>query len=289
MELVGGRPVLLTDINALLPRCSVLLSLPAFGRLTPETVVSSNSIGYFSASWTALGSYSTELWRTAFRNWTRLESLQIEGNPTWFPCNDHLTNDGAYLPSLRMLSFKALRAERIPIPPTTPNTLHTISISNCLINDTAPFLILILRHSESLRRLYIGYTSGAGSEMLTELLPHLRGLETLIIQDSGVILSDNVFLHLPLSLVKISFRIRIWVDAPLLFGAFQTFILSETIKPRLRMTEISFTMGESTRARIDERWTLFARHNMRQDVRILFPKRGEDEDLPKWARLDDEL
>jgi hypothetical protein len=283
MQLDEGQPVLLTEINAILPCCSVLLSLPGFGRLIPESVVSSNSIGNFAASSGSSGLYSKELWETAFSNWTRLESLQIEGNPLWFPYNDYIADDGAYLPSLRVLSLKALR-DPFPIPPTTPNTLHSICLSYCLFQDIPQFITLIQRHSESLRRLYIGFSFGGWSEMLTELLPHTRRLETVIIQDQGEVFSGDTFRHLPPSLLKISLIMSAWVSTALSFDTFYTFILNETSKPRLWMIEIGLMGGAETWSRTDQRWVSFARSNVRQDLRIMFPKRGEDGDLPSWAR-----
>jgi hypothetical protein len=123
------------------------------------------------------------------------------------------------------------------------------------------------------------------NEMLMELISRLPRLETLILCDTGVFLSDDILHHLPKSLLEISFTMGTLCE-PISFDAFQTFIQTMRERTCLRTVEFRLLGEEAMWARIEKRWASFARHNKRKYVHVMFPKRGEEQTLPNWARLD---
>jgi hypothetical protein len=273
-------------VRAVLPRCTVFISIPEYKyHIFSEEMVSADIMQFLVIRCEVLVRYSNRRGMSAFSRFTHLQALQIEGSlHSRFPCVDAKGGD-AYLPSLRMLRLKSVH-NHIPIPLTTLNTLHTICISNCSGFTDATFFDLIRRHSVSLRRLYISgttFTTDTPSHTLSTALSCLSGLESLIIHDMGVFLVDDILLHLPPPLIQLSLEMQAW--EPISLPVFQTFLKSKaSSNPMLQNIDIIWK--DKNRRAMDERWLLFAHYNTRSDIRFLFPRMGERLDLPNWARLD---
>jgi hypothetical protein len=281
------------DFRDLLPRCTVLIPIPEpLFTNAPQMVIVSDLIGFLVIGLDSLDSYSTEMWRTGFRSWTRLQAMQIQGTPLWFPSNYSEGDDDTYLPSLRILRLSWTLQDHVPIPPTTPNTIHTLCISNCPTFSEVAFLNLIHRHSASLRRLYIANTyfvtdSATSCHPLMTALSHLQNfkLESLIIHDMGASLSEDSLLHLPPSLIEVSLACH--ASAPIPFTAFQTFLQARGGNTTPRDIEIILKRVDFAAPAIDKRWSAFARRNKQPGLRVIFLKSGAQLSLPNWACMDD--
>jgi hypothetical protein len=274
----------------LLPNCTLLVRVggPGFELYrVPETVVSSDFISYLMIYPSSPDYYSTALWRTGFRSWTRLEVLQISGNPNWFSYDDGFREDEVYLPSLRVLKCRTLRNSPIPIPPITPNSIHTLCFVNCNLEEAA-VINLIRRHSSSLRRLYIADTSfvsdSALGHTLVTALSHLQSLESLVIHNMGVHSPETILLRLPRSLISVSVTIPAREPVPWL--TFYNFLCARGTDSTLRDVEI-IIMSAKAQTRIDKNWIKTAQGNEQPGLRLLFLKSGAQLDLPNWACMGD--
>jgi hypothetical protein len=156
--------------------------------------------------------WGPEQWMVAIRHWTNLQSLELSFGGFLFPTQEFA--DAAHrehvLPALKMLTlddgYLHNCAADLITPPSTPNTLHTLSIS-CRTDtaDNIPnFSGLLVRHSESLRclRLFSVQFSEHVRPIFDDLGSMLPRLESLLISGTRYfrVPSSPTFPHLSLTL-----------------------------------------------------------------------------------------
>jgi hypothetical protein len=186
--------------------------------------------------------------------------------------DDSSEEDDDFLPSLRILRFRLIHG-RLPIPPATANTLHTLCFVNCSGLHETQFLDVIRRHSESLRRLCVSrvrFPTGTLIRRLITALSHLQSLESLVINTNGGWLAEPILPHLPPSLIELSIASDL---EPFSFTAFQTFLQTKRKNPTIEV----IIKNPNFSPRIDKRWRSFPR---RPDAWVLFPRNSERVSIP---------
>jgi hypothetical protein len=275
--------VSLSEIKTVLPRCTVFLTIiPGATRMSPERVTSSDCVGYLRAGWDQMEGYTRDMWISAFTNWTRLEVLHIQASLVSFFPFDVAEQDGLFLPSLRVLRLRMMR-EVIPIPPTSPNTLHTLCLVSLEGLTAEPFLALIHRHSYSLRRLhvaYVGFDYMAPHSILTDAVSQLRGLESLFIHRADQYLLDTIYPVLSVTLAELSLVAD--CRRPPTYAVFREFVLAPHRSLRAIMMDLR---GGNPRSNSGKEWASLARTSKERTVQILFNSYSEVFSLPPWARL----
>jgi hypothetical protein len=268
------------EFGALFPNCTIYMSMPPdLDHVKSLLPAHMNYLGYLRVG----QCYPEWIWRDGFRNWSRLQFLEIkggkDGTPGYHPQEHYLE---PLLPSLRILKLRGTRG--LPLPPTTPKTLHTLVIVGCLNIDGSMFRDLMSRHSASLRRIYIQYntfTSGDTNSHFVDLLDHSTSVRDLIIHDSDP-LPASFFNSVPNSLIDITFSARVTTE---LFNQCQTLLLNRHKAPRLRVVSI-YTRGDSLEVeplKLRTRWDGLIQMGKEDGIEFFFYTRYM-RPLPRWAR-----
>jgi hypothetical protein len=218
------------EFSSLLPCCTIFTSVFGWFRGDAKLLAQSDCLGYLQVGDGAGMVISPEFWTTGFENWTRLRVLEMEGHQKPFP-NDFAAEGSSLLPSLRVLKLsRSQTAGGLPIPPTTPNTLHTLIVSNC-------------EHSLSLRRVMFRKSFTADNNILQDdTFALLRSLESLVLHDFHPF-PRKYFLSLTTSLTVIIF------SSPLSnasFDCLQSLLETRFKGSRLQRIEM-YTYGGSLR------------------------------------------
>jgi hypothetical protein len=194
----------------LLPNCKIYL-LPRRDGSTPSEALagSKNIAGIHIKDFPWL----PEVWSPAFTRWIGLEDLRlyVSSYQPSFPPAETQEYD-VWLPSLRTLKLSMM--EKWTLPPTTPNTIHTLVIHSFTPRVYAqPFIDFVRRHSSSLRRLLlnnINFDDDEGGEVLDNIGTLAPNLECIFIRSSQCQITEKFFDNIPRSVVEISVEI----DAP---------------------------------------------------------------------------
>jgi hypothetical protein len=210
----GQRETRLTIIEYL-PRCLLIFVTGAGWHKSPAK----NIIPHISTIGGILldsSPWEEEGWMVAFRYWTNLQSLTLSNGSFQFrnPEFAEAAHREHVLPALQTLVLDdnyrhVLRGADLFTPPTTPNTLHTLSISRQTYttdpNNTPKFLGLLVRHSESLRclcLLSVQFSERVGP-IFDDLGLMLPRLESLLVSGTRHVFAA-LFSKLPSSIVDIT-------------------------------------------------------------------------------------
>jgi hypothetical protein len=120
--------------------------------------------------------------------------------------------ENARLPALRVLKL-AENFHKRALPPTTPNTLHTLVLYNCDPDPTL-FLAFIRNHEASLRRVFfVGiYACGKdGNPILDDIGWYIPRLKCVYIR-GGATISSRFLASLPLSTIEVSIEIDGYIN-----------------------------------------------------------------------------
>jgi hypothetical protein len=231
---------LFADLNLLLPSCAVLVSIPGYWVRDLQAFASSESIGYLHAQKDPKNTYTEEVWRCGFKLWIRLEVLEFTDYSESFPYDDVTAGSeeaNRILPSLTVLKFKWLEG-RLPIPPTTRNTLHTLSLLGCRRVNGHSFLHLLRHHADSLRRIHMRILV-----YREDVLPHLSRLEELIIiQCTGW--TTSLFSCLTTSLINLTLSENPPPNnGQLSPGACKAYLQDREFRPNLKKLGMSLMYG----------------------------------------------
>jgi hypothetical protein len=192
--------------------------------------------------------YTRDMWLSAFMNWTRLEALHIYSNPRYFPF-ELADQEGAFLPSLRVLRLRMLR-NLVPFPPTSRN------IAYVRFNDDTP------------------------NSILNEAVSQLAALESLIIVRVDGYLVDSIYSVLPETLTDISLVVdHRW---PPNYVVFRNFVLSS--RTNFRMITIDLEGGDS-RSMMGKKWAPLVRSSKERTVQVLFNPYSSEHAVPPWAQF----
>jgi hypothetical protein len=224
---------LTAEFGALFPNCAIYITMPPALMYVEKLLAQMNYLGYPRVG----QCHPKWIWRDGFRNWTRLQVLEIKRDKNRTPGYylDRKENLEPLLPSLCILKLRGTRGLQLPL--TTSNTLHTLVIVGCLHLDASMFRDLASRHSGSLRRIHIQYntfTSGDTNSNFVDMLAHSTFVQDLIIHDNDP-LSTSFFDSVPISLVDITFSTRVTTD---LFNQLQTLLQNRRKTPQLRVVAI---------------------------------------------------
>jgi hypothetical protein len=268
----------LNEMAKLLPRCTISIRIPGSGHQSPYLMTSLNCIGYLRAGWERMEGYTTDMWISAFTNWSRLEVLHIQCRPLWFPF-ELAEQDGMFLPSLRILRI-IMAQDSIPIPPASFNTLHTLCLAGLENLKLVSFIRLVRRHSQSSRRVHVSHVTfdvdnGSPNEVLADAIAQLTSLESLFIHQDGEYLLDTMFSNLPVlvHLRVLPFR---WTSPHAIFRDFVSLQV-----PRRNHLTITINLQDGNRqSKWGKMWDLLNRKSDQITTRIIFDGQCL---LPPWA------
>jgi hypothetical protein len=205
---LDGKCGMMLEIMGLLPRCSFSLNWGSRCKASitkgdiPLASVTCLLLSE-SGAWTKL---SPSGWAIALTRLCRLESLYLPALGDVFSAHIASQDGHQFLPSLSRLALSRM-FESFAIPPTCPNTLHTLIMAHCSAVPREPLLYLIQRHSESLRRIPFYLPFDEVDYDLIEVASYARGLQYIFCDLAE---SPNLLL-LPRSLIEASFG---FVDEP---------------------------------------------------------------------------
>jgi hypothetical protein len=267
--------------STLLPCCTILFCEASSGAGGVELLGQSDSLGYLRAGSGGSGAIiSSHVWSSGFENWTRLQVLEFSGDPSDYP-KDPETEGICLLPALRVLKYRRIHS-RIPIPPTTPNTLHTLIVSSCNNVDSSVFRNLVLRHSSSLTRVAIERLAFAGgvpdNVVLDDVIAPLQSLTSLILHGMQP-LSNAFFLSLPSSLVNLTFSSAPSREA---YDYCTSLLNTRRDRRKLRLIEM-YTYGVGFDSENLERWDALADGFIGAGVTLSWIT-WHERTLPHWAR-----
>jgi hypothetical protein len=149
-----------------------------------------------------------------FKSWNRVKDLRLcVISPTDLSTIQILSKGHNWFPHLQNLKLQKLSGNYVTPFSITPNTLHTLVLSNCRYIDPEPITELFGSQQESLRRLCLVSVSWLGHTTfpfhnLARLLPNL---EEICVRHAGE-LSDDVYIFLPATATFVSFALYSPVD-----------------------------------------------------------------------------
>jgi hypothetical protein len=260
------------SIVTLLPHCTVLITLPS---AWINAFFAHDNPGYLRIEQGQ--SYSVEQWTSGFKNWSKLRVLELVGAQHSLSLDDSPLEETDYLPSLRVLKLRSIDGE-ISIPPTTPNTLHTLVFSGRLRNGIEPACTALLdRHASSLRHFSAEISSGTRS-VIDYAARTLGSLEILV--GHGGYLPDTILRQLSSSIVHISIRIELNRRT---YNYCYTYLIKNKIAhPELRTVEL-FVPNEGPIS-VKREWSRMARIAGKKRMQLLIKSDVEDlQFLPPWA------
>jgi hypothetical protein len=191
---------MMLEIMGLLPSCSFSLHW-AFGC---KASITNGDIPLASVTYLRLSdseAWTKRDWAVALTQLCRLESLYLPDPKDVFSVYIASQDVHQFLPSLSRLAFSDMWKSFV-IPPTCPNTLHTLIMAHCSASPCEPLLHLIQRHSASLRRISFYLESYDEIDYdLIEVASYARGLQYIFCDSAE---SPNLIL-LPPSLIEASF------------------------------------------------------------------------------------
>jgi hypothetical protein len=241
-----------TEIIKYLPLCSFIVPNP---RWDPTSAIAAQP-SFRAITNTSFTSGTSDAWLTAFPHWQRLERLEILDSKC-IHLSKAQQNDVAMLPSLKLLALRSQNGH-LAIPPTHPNTLHTIEITNAYnIEDTEPLLALLRRHSRSLRSLHIECLHFLNSHLcLDGAVGTAENLEALLIRHTPHV-SAGVLSNLPPTIVHVSLNCSSSSES--LQTSIDFLRHGDNANLKISTTDLTFTNPSPLLNQVTEEWTTIVR------------------------------